>query len=242
MANFIKNNHENSKIKQRNMFGLLLIVFGGSTASIIIWYYRMIKTHQIFSYGRNFIIIVVCIYGCLAFLTKLTWRRFRALNSGLRGESSASKALRELSDEYIVLQNISLERNIRRTEIDLLVVSQYGIHIVEVKNHNGDIVGRENDSVWQQHKVGRKGTPYTVEIKNPLKQVEFQKYALSKLLNDYGIDVKIDCCVWMPSVNSVYTDSDDVIVSKTELIQQIKYENKMQISRDTLKDIINILA
>lgn len=91
--------------------------------------------------------------------------------------------------------------------------------IVEVKNHNGHIVGDSKDIYWTQHKVGRGGTPYTNKVYNPVRQVGTHIYCLANYLRLNGVNTYVegmvffvnkDCMVSLTgdSTISVYSASD----------------------------------
>ena len=96
------------------------------------------------------------------------------------GESIVSNYLNELPEnEYKVFNNIYL--NIKRSsvQIDHLIISLYGIFVIETKNYTGWIFGSENQKYWTQIIFENK-----YKFKNPIKQnishINTVKYVLSK--------------------------------------------------------------
>ena len=71
---------------------------------------------------------------------------------GARGERLVARRLRRgLPDEYLMLNDVYLPLSDGTTaQIDHIVVSQYGIFVVETKTYSGWIFGREGDSKWTQ--------------------------------------------------------------------------------------------
>ncbi|MGF1736798.1 NERD domain-containing protein [Photobacterium satsumensis] len=63
-------------------------------------------------------------------------------------------------------------------QIDHLIISQYGIFIVETKNLKGWIFGNESSKQWTQSLYGKK-----YRFQNPLHQTYRQKKALSNYFN-----------------------------------------------------------
>ncbi|MDN3642924.1 NERD domain-containing protein [Lutimonas halocynthiae] len=63
------------------------------------------------------------------------------------------------------------------TQIDHLLVSEFGVFIVETKNKKGWIFGSENQSNWTQTLYGNK-----YSFQNPLRQTFRQKKVLSEFL------------------------------------------------------------
>jgi len=109
--------------------------------------------------------------------------------AGAEGEDVTLEMLSSLPDSYTVLNQVLVPNKASRTghtEIDFLVIGPNGIFVIEVKNNNGRIVGSEEEREWVAHKVGRKGTPYTAPMKNPIKQLKNQIWALRNFSNERG--------------------------------------------------------
>ena len=79
---------------------------------------------------------------------------------------------------YHKFHNIILPSKNGTTQIDHLVVSVYGLFIVETKNKSGWIFGAEEQPNWTQSIYGKK-----YSFQNPLRQVFRQKKVLSEFLN-----------------------------------------------------------
>lgn len=127
----------------------------------------------------------------------ISWRTDTdILISGMHGERAAANLLATLPDSYTIFQNVMLTYDDRKSEIDNIVVGKSGVFIIEVKNHNGHIVGDLNDRYWTQHKVGRGGTPYTNTLYSPVKQVGTHIYCLANYLRRNGINTYIEGMVY----------------------------------------------
>ena len=63
------------------------------------------------------------------------------------------------------------------TQLDHVIISQFGIFVVETKNRNGVIFGKPDDSRWQQINARR-----IYEFQNPLTQNEGHIQALVQLM------------------------------------------------------------
>jgi hypothetical protein len=68
----------------------------------------------------------------------------------------------------------------KTTQIDHVVVSNYGIFVIETKNYKGWILGKEKDEYWTQNIYGRKN-----KFKNPIRQNYGHIKALEKLLDSF---------------------------------------------------------
>lgn len=112
--------------------------------------------------------------------------------SGEFGEKTMARWLNELPPEFIVLNNVLLDttkiiraysnkkgRFKSSTQIDHLVISRYGIFVIETKNHSGHIIGNVMDENWvQAWDNGKISTFY-----NPLRQnVKHAEY-ISRMFN-----------------------------------------------------------
>ena len=99
---------------------------------------------------------------------------------GKIGESSASYKLNRLGEGYVVLNNIVISSyGQKTTQIDHIVVSIYGIFVIETKNYKGWIYGSEYKEYWLQTFPKRK-----YEFYNPIKQNELHVRALRKIVGD----------------------------------------------------------
>jgi len=58
--------------------------------------------------------------------------------------------------QYQLLKNITLQTDDGTTQIDHIIVSQYGIFVIETKNYKGWIFGDEYSKTWTQSIYGKK--------------------------------------------------------------------------------------
>ena len=119
-------------------------------------------------------------------------RRGIIFRFGARGENLGLVEALNLPDGYHVFTNVRISYQNYSQETDLIIVGMKGVYIVEVKNHNGHIVGDAQDAEWTQYKVGRGGGKYSKKMANPIKQVKGQVYKLSKFLKEQGINVWVE--------------------------------------------------
>lgn len=101
---------------------------------------------------------------------------------GETGEMTVDYLLSKLDkDYYLYANNILLPlKNGGTTQIDHLVLSCYGIFVIETKNYQGFIFGDEVQDYWIQKTYGG-----TYRIFNPIKQNDIHINVLSNLL---GLD------------------------------------------------------
>lgn len=184
------------------------------------------------------ILIVLVISHCL-------YKNFKGkadiLESGICGETMVSGILDLLPRDYEVLENVSIQFGERQAEIDFLILSEYGVWIIEVKNYKGYIYGDVKDSKWRQEKISSGGNTYSSEIKNPVKQVNRQLSILKQKLKENGINAYINVAVIFPSASELYVNADNVYSSNSDLIDNIKSNKKVYFSQKDLNEIKTIL-
>ncbi len=70
---------------------------------------------------------------------------------GKLGENEVSNILNRLNlEEYTVLNNVTINIKDSISQIDHIIVSDYGILVIETKNYKGWIIGHEKDKYWTQ--------------------------------------------------------------------------------------------
>ena len=101
---------------------------------------------------------------------------------GFIGETVGSLAHKLLLDSsiYRELNNVTIPTPNGTTQIDHVIVSRYGIFVIEAKNMNGWIFGNEKSAEWTQSFPGGK-----FRFQNPLRQ----NYRHTKCLSEFlGIE------------------------------------------------------
>ena len=68
--------------------------------------------------------------------------------TGKLGEKIVGLNLKKLPDEYRIFNDVYIQENGFSTQIDHLVISPYGIFVIETKNYKGDIYGVSCKSPW----------------------------------------------------------------------------------------------
>jgi hypothetical protein len=95
------------------------------------------------------------------------WRLYIPKIKGIIGEKSISSILYLLDkSKYSVINNIVLERDTKTSQIDHVVISDFGIFVIETKNYKGWIVGNEKSEHWTQVLFKRKQRFY-----NPINKI-----------------------------------------------------------------------
>lgn len=124
--------------------------------------------------------IVVIILCVLFLLIMWRWGCF-VFGKGRLGEKSVASRLKFLPKEYQVLHDVIISNGKGSSQIDHIVVSQYGIFVIETKNYKGMIYGGENAQYWTQNIYGNK-----YELYNPILQNKSHINSLKRLLAKFG--------------------------------------------------------
>ena len=106
---------------------------------------------------------------------------------GWAGEAALHAYLRRKlhSSEYRLLRNIMLPDANGTTQIDHIVISQYGVFVIETKTYKGWIYGSERDAQWTQVVYRQKN-----RFQNPLRQNYKHTKTLSDLIGIPHDDIK----------------------------------------------------
>ena len=100
---------------------------------------------------------------------------------GSFGELKVNTRLNFLNSDYTVIKDIIIKSsNGYTSQIDQLVISEYGIFVIETKNYKGWIFGNEKSENWTQVIYKEKNS-----FRNPIKQNWSHIYALKNVLSDY---------------------------------------------------------
>lgn len=103
----------------------------------------------------------------------------KSMRKGEWGEEKDWMELSHLSSEYKVLHDILIPYknwDLDYSQIDHVVISAYGIFVIEAKNYTGVIIGSEEGKWYQDDRL----------IKNPIKQNEKHINAIKALLLKQG--------------------------------------------------------
>jgi hypothetical protein len=156
-------------------------------------------------------------------------------------EKFAQKYLAALpARNYIVLSNLLLKNGERTAQIDNIVVSRFGIFVIEEKNHHGNVWGVGNSRTWRtyyNYSAGQKFYPF----QNPLHQNYFHIETLRKILPEtiHGTLVSVISFTETPYIQfKGKLKEKQVIVSSEYLSEAIRSENKPLLSESEMWNIV----
>lgn len=168
---------------------------------------------------------ICMILSWLFFLTSILFYLNRRFINGKAGEFWTKKELKKLNDEYKTINNILIETNDGKThQIDHVVISKYGIFVIETKHFNATLQGDDYVKNWT-YKTFKK-----IEyIKNPIHQNYGHVQALKELLNIEEDKLISIVCI---TSNAKARIKSDKVVSIVSLLDKIKSYNIIKIDNE----------
>lgn len=110
----------------------------------------------------QWIIILIGVIAFSALVLIMSGSKFK----GKYGELKVSWQLNRLYyKKYKVINDVLIRSNSRSSQIDHIVVSVYGVFIIETKNYKGWIFGHESSDFWTQTLF-----QYKYQFRNPVIQ------------------------------------------------------------------------
>lgn len=123
--------------------------------------------------------IVFIIIAVFILLSIIAGRR-ASRSLGELGEKRVAKRLSKLpKDRYRIINDLLLQDNKYSSQIDHVVISEYGIFVIETKNYSGKIYGGGDSDTWRQFSYGKE-----YPFRNPLKQNNGHIYALQNIIGE----------------------------------------------------------
>jgi len=157
---------------------------------------------------------------------------FKPRIKGFFGEKSITFFLSRLdSKKYKVINNLMINVNGSIAQIDHVVISNFGIFIIETKNYKGFITGNEYGDYWTQTIY-----KYKEKFYNPIKQNYGHIQAIKAILKEFQNIIYYPIVVFTMEADLKVTADTDVVYY-THLIETIKKYQKENIS-DVLRDKI----
>lgn len=160
----------------------------------------------------------------------------------VQGEDVIASTLKSLPNEYMIFNNVLLNYNGQLTEMDCIVLSCYGISIVEVKDCKGVVHGLASDDVWSCMRIDDSKKAYESEIENPLIELQRQVQVLSDILDRKNICTDIQGYAVLPMAENVNVDSDNVLLNNIQLKHAILSSDKKVLSDDQIEVIKGVLT
>jgi hypothetical protein len=155
-------------------------------------------------------------------------------------EKFAQKYLATLpARDYIVLSNLLLENGNRSAQIDCIVVSRFGIFVIEEKNHHGNVWGVGYSPTWRtyyNYSAGKKFHPF----QNPLIQNLYHIGALKKILPEAVHDTLVSVISFTETPHIHFKGKQKekgFIVSSEYLSEAIRAETEQLLTAEEVQHI-----
>jgi len=158
---------------------------------------------------------------------------------GAAGERALAIKLNHLnSEEYKVANDVILRNKKNRTsQIDHIVVSIYGIFVIETKNYKGWIFGQENAEFWKQVIYKKQ-----YRFKNPVKQNFSHTFTLKEILFAFKNIKYFPIIVFLGEAELRAIDSSVPVIYCNQLNTIIKrLSNTQCLSKEDVHTIVNII-
>lgn len=158
---------------------------------------------------------------------------------GLIGEKFVSKKLFKLDPaHYKIMDDLLLPSNgnLNMTQLDHVVVSNYGIFCIETKSYKGWIFGNANDKYWTQAIYKHKERFY-----NPLRQNYAHTKAIEEIIKSKYPKAQILSLVIFPIAGKLKISGTDSVGYTRDIVRKIKdYKTQVftDIERDEIFDIL----
>ncbi len=142
---------------------------------------------------------------------------------GQAGENKVARILKKLPPEkYRVVNDILLKTSHGTTQIDHVVLSEYGIFVIETKNYSGWIYGSEHSEEWTKNVYGNK-----YKFRNPLKQNFAHVKALMEVLEITNQSVFIPIIAFSNQAEIKVQSSKKIINFRNLRSCILSYQNPM---------------
>ncbi len=155
---------------------------------------------------------------------------------GIFGEFQVNVCLRLFlpNDKYHLIKNVTLPTQDGSTQIDHVLVSQYGVFVIETKNMRGWIFGSTHNKQWTQ-----KIYKYSTRFQNPLHQNYKHVKVLESCLN-IPLESIFSVIVFVGD-STFKTDMPTNVTYAGGCIRYIKAIDTEVISQEQVHNIISII-
>jgi hypothetical protein len=155
---------------------------------------------------------------------------------GIIGERSVAASLYFLDNsQFKVINDVVLKTGNRITQIDHIVISDYGIFVIETKNYKGWIFGGEHSEYWTQVLFNRKEKLY-----NPIRQNIGHIKALQNRLKEFP-NIHYKSIIAFSSRATLKTNTQTDVVYMHQINRTIQSYSGFHLSADEQERIFKKL-
>ena len=137
-------------------------------------------------------------------------------------------------DDYHLIRNVSLPTEESCIQIDHVIVSIYGIFVVETMNMRGSIYGSPHNTTWTQQNHHQ-----TYKFQNPLRQNNENVSHLARLLNLSGR--QIHSLVAFIGNSTFKTEMPENVTHGLDYIRYIESKTERVLSGHEVQEIIEMI-
>lgn len=232
------NNSETSVLAGEGLiFYILNFLFGNNNGRLpLLWLYRIQK---------NMITLIILLITFIKVLrlkrsdpspdvtmgdvlkhefTKILYKK-----TGRGGWAYVRSVLKRLGPEYTVFNDLVLRQEGHEEHIDHLVLSPYGLFVIETKDDDGRVYGSEQAEQWKQCK-GKSERP----MDNPVQQNEAHVRALRQVLGEHPY---IPIVAFVGDADLNVTAEHAVIAGCYELISTIHAYREVRLTPERVQEL-----
>ena len=184
------------------------------------------------SFPPSLLLLIIAVIVVPAFI-----RAFKPQIKGWFGEFMVNLVLTKRLDSnvYKIIRNVMLPADDATTQMDHVVVSRFGIFVIETKNYQGWIFGSENDAQWTQQIFKKKS-----RFQNPLRQNYKHTATLADLTgipHDYFKSVVV-----FGGDATFKTEMPANVIHAGDLIEFIRAQTKVIIKDEQVPEIVAAIS
>ncbi len=157
-----------------------------------------------------------------------TRRKTIFISKGKSGEIRVSNILSRLPDDYHIFNDVYLNNNGHSIQIDHVIISQYGVFVIETKNYSGDVYGHENAENWTQYLQGE-----GYKFRNPIKQNQSHVVAIKNALHIASCNI-IPIVVFLNKVE-LHCSTSSVVLYAGQLDNYILSHKELLFPKDSVE-------
>lgn len=166
----------------------------------------------------------------------ISLKLYKSKIKGYIGERLVSKKLKKLNKrKYKVINDVLLKTQKGSTQIDHIVISKYGIFVIETKNYKGIIKGNEYDDNWNQILINKSET-----LRNPIKQNNGHIKALKDLIPKLRYK-KIKSLILFTKRAKLEVNCETSIIYFNKVNKIIKKYRNEEFTKEEVEEIYNKL-
>ena len=159
---------------------------------------------------------------------------------GYVGEKLVAKKLSKLNKrKYKIINNLLLKTLKGTAQIDHIVISQYGIFVIETKQYKGIITGNEYDDNWNQILFNNKEV-----LRNPIKQNNGHIKALKDVIPALRYK-KINSIILFTKRSNLKVNTETTVIYYNKVIKVIKRSKKKEFTKEEVdyiyKNLMNLI-